>query len=129
MRISVIIPCGTQNPYLIESLSALSKLDYDNYEVIVVSDEEIDLEFPNTRILVTGKLLPSQKRNIGVQFASGEIVAFLDDDAFPEKDWLAVSSQILTETLAACRRGISLYIGLFLKLRPTYSRYLPEIFD
>jgi cellulose synthase/poly-beta-1,6-N-acetylglucosamine synthase-like glycosyltransferase len=105
MRISVIVPCRTESPYLVETLSALDRLDYDDYEVIVVSDKELDFVFPNTHILVSGKLLPSKKRNLGTQIASGEVIAFIDDDAFPEKSWLMVACQILNQTSAAAVCG------------------------
>jgi len=29
-----------------------------------------------------------KKRDLGLKFAKGEILAFIDDDAYPEKDWL-----------------------------------------
>lgn len=105
MRISIIIPTRGQGLYLTESLSRTSKLDYEDYEVIVLSDEPVDLSFPQIQTVVTGRLSPSQKRNLGVQLATGEIVAFIDDDAFPREDWLRRSSQILSETSAAAVCG------------------------
>lgn len=59
-----------------ECLDAISRQTYTNYEVIVLSDE------------VTGKVRPAEKRNLGIKRAKGEIVAFIDDDAYPEADWL-----------------------------------------
>ena len=105
MRMSIIIPTRGQNPYLIENLSRSSRLDYEDYEVIVLSDEPLDLAFPRTRIVVTGRLSPPSKRNLGVQLATGEVVAFLDDDAFPRTDWLRCSSQILSNTSAGAVCG------------------------
>jgi glycosyltransferase involved in cell wall biosynthesis len=64
-------------------------------EIIVVSDhnrplaERVEREMPDLRVLenltargVTGS------RNVAVQAASGQIIAFLDDDAEAEPDWL-----------------------------------------
>ncbi|MCL2104628.1 MAG: glycosyltransferase [Kiritimatiellaeota bacterium] len=39
-------------------------------------------------ILPTGKVRPAEKRNIGIRAARGEVVAFLDDDAYPVPNWL-----------------------------------------
>ena len=36
----------------------------------------------------TGKVRPAEKRNIGIREAKGEIVAFIDDDAYPDPRWL-----------------------------------------
>ncbi len=39
-------------------------------------------------IIPTGPLSPAHKRDIGLASAKGEIIAFIDDDAYPVKDWL-----------------------------------------
>ncbi|MCL1919772.1 MAG: glycosyltransferase [Kiritimatiellaeota bacterium] len=39
-------------------------------------------------IIPTGKTRPAEKRNIGIRAAKGEVVAFLDDDAYPVPNWL-----------------------------------------
>ena len=36
----------------------------------------------------TGKVRPAEKRNIGIKAAKGEIVAFIDDDAYPDAHWI-----------------------------------------
>ena len=40
------------------------------------------------KVVATGKVRPAEKRNIGIKAASGSIVAFIDDDAYPEAHWL-----------------------------------------
>ncbi len=40
------------------------------------------------QIVPTGAINPGAKRDIGLKHAKGEILAFLDDDAYPIKDWL-----------------------------------------
>lgn len=40
------------------------------------------------RIIPTGPVSPARKRDAALKYARGEILAFLDDDAFPDKDWL-----------------------------------------
>ena len=45
--------------------------------------------FANVRVVPTGRVRPAEKRNIGIREATGEIIAFLDDDASPQPQWLA----------------------------------------
>ncbi|WP_246803962.1 glycosyltransferase [Desulfosarcina cetonica] len=53
-------------------------------------------------VIPTGPVNPSVKRNIGAARATGRILAFLDDDAFPETDWLASAAKnFADETVAA----------------------------
>jgi glycosyltransferase involved in cell wall biosynthesis len=89
-RVSIIIPVKNKNKYLVECLDHCLALDYPNFEIIVLSDKEFELFNSSKRIKVvpTGSVSPPRKRDIGLQHASGEILAFLDSDAFPEKDWL-----------------------------------------
>lgn len=74
--VSIVIACPNRSWMLEECLSAISRQTYRNYEVIVLDDEK------------TGKVRPAEKRNIGIREAKGEIVAFIDDDAYPDAHWL-----------------------------------------
>ncbi len=64
------------------------KLDYDNFEILAALDEAEPLDYPKTRIIVTGNVTPPKKRDIASRQARGEILVFIDDDAYPQKDWL-----------------------------------------
>ncbi len=88
--VSVIIACPRASSVLKECLDALSKQTYTNFEVLVLPDEtEPTLEgSPNCRVIPTGKVRPAEKRNKGLAAAKGEIVAFIDDDAYPDCHWL-----------------------------------------
>lgn len=101
MRVSIIIPVIKINDYIRESIPEILKLDHQDLEIIVLPDEDSDEKWPRphrlnsalagrpkTKIISTKISNPSIKRNIGVKEATGEIVAFLDDDAYPKKDWL-----------------------------------------
>jgi glycosyltransferase involved in cell wall biosynthesis/membrane protein implicated in regulation of membrane protease activity len=74
-------------------LEGLRKLDYPDYEVIVVDDGSTD----NTAVIAREWGFPaistpnrglSSARNTGLDAASGEIVAYIDCDARPDRDWL-----------------------------------------
>jgi len=90
--VSVVIACPGDSWMLQECLSALSKQTYRTFEVIVLPDNEEMLEKENgalsLRVIPTGKVRPAEKRNLGIREAKGEIIAFIDDDAYPEAHWL-----------------------------------------
>lgn len=93
IRFSIIIPTKGWNNNLEECLSQCKKLDYTNYEIIVLPDDELHID--GIRVVATGPVSPGEKRNIGVKNANGEIIAFIDDDAYPRKDWLKSAEKYL----------------------------------
>lgn len=86
--VSIIVPYPKDNPFLQECMEHCLKLDYPAFEVILLPDGEEKHDWPHTQIIPTGKIGPSEKRDIGLKHAKGEIVAFLDDDTFPVAGWL-----------------------------------------
>ena len=88
--VSVVIACPAPSPYLTECLNALAHQTYRAFEVIVLPDAPAELgPYPfDLRVLPTGKTRPAEKRNDGIRAARGEVVAFLDDDAYPVPSWL-----------------------------------------
>ncbi len=88
MTVSIIIAVKSDNPNLRQCIEACLKLDYQDFEILVLPDEKIGLSYPKTTVIPTGPLTPPQKRDIAQDKAKGEIIAFLDDDAYPVKGWL-----------------------------------------
>lgn len=89
--ISVVVACRDVDRYARECVQHSLELDYPSFELILLPDSvpsDLDLRSPKLRVRVTGPVLPSVKRNIGVEMARGEIIAFEDSDAFPRQDWL-----------------------------------------
>lgn len=86
--VSIIIPVNRINDYIRESIPHILELDYDDYEIIIFSDCEESEAFPRTRVISTGKVSPAIKRDKAIEYAKGELLAFIDDDAYPMKDWL-----------------------------------------
>ena len=85
-----------RRPHLLgRVLAAVAQLDYPRFEIVVVGDRPnlADFDLPGRlagqiryRCLVRPNV--ARARNIAVEAAAGEIVAFCDDDAVPEPDWL-----------------------------------------
>ena len=99
MKFSIIIPVREINSYLEENILALKSLDYKNFEVIIITDETSDYDFEDERfqIVVSGSKSPGEKRNLGASKATGDVLAFLDDDAYPREDWLIEAAKIFRE--------------------------------
>ncbi len=87
-KVSIIIPVRSDNKNLQECLKYCQRLDYPDYEIIVLPDKAEQLSYSQVKVIPTGAVGPSEKRDIGIKHAQGKILAFLDDDAFPTKDWL-----------------------------------------
>lgn len=91
---SVIIPT-IHPPWLEQVLEALRCQDYDlaGTEILVVGPEREppwSAQDGLVRFISTGQVAPpAVARNLGLRQARGGIVCFLDDDCFPEPDWLA----------------------------------------
>ena len=87
--VSVVVACPNGSWMLDECLAALDRQTYRNFEVIVLPDQEgLAVSSPKATVIPTGKVRPAEKRNIGIKAAKGEIVAFIDDDAYPDPRWL-----------------------------------------
>ncbi len=87
-RVSIIIPVKAVNDYIRDAMQYYAKLDYEDYEILIFPDEESEEMFPNTRIIPSGSVGPADKRDMALKYATGEIFAFIDDDAYPRADWL-----------------------------------------
>lgn len=88
ISVSIIVPLKAPNDYLKECLEHCLDLNYTNYEILVLTDEPAAIDYAKTRVLPTGHVPPSKKRDIGAEHAKGDVLAFIDDDAHPTEDWL-----------------------------------------
>jgi len=87
----VVIDYKKNNPYLIECLDALQKQTYKHFEIILETDHPKKIKYPHLKIIdYQGKYIPpANKRDHGAEVAKGDIIAFIDDDAYPNPNWLA----------------------------------------
>lgn len=97
MKISIIIPMYNSEKYIEKCINSIL-INEGDYEIIVVDDASNDkglsickmLAEKNKKIniisLETNKGV-SNARNIGIQYAKGNFITFVDSDDFLEKDW------------------------------------------
>jgi O-antigen biosynthesis protein len=93
-KVSVVVCVYNGQRTMDACLASLKKLNYPNYEVIVVNDGSTD----GTRQIAEGydyiRLIHqenkglSEARNVGIRAATGDIVAFTDADCMADPDWL-----------------------------------------
>jgi GT2 family glycosyltransferase len=94
-RISVVVASYNGARTLKWCLDSLQRLNYPDYEVILVDDGSTDATqqivslFPMVRCIKHEKNFGlSVARNTGIAAATGEIVAFTDSDCRADEDWL-----------------------------------------
>lgn len=97
MSFSVVIPAWSteREAFLDRCLASLAEQTVEPHEVIVVVDHNPELRarveqrWPDvTAVESVGDRGASNARNTGMRAATGEYVAFLDDDAYATPDWI-----------------------------------------
>jgi GT2 family glycosyltransferase len=89
----VAVGAGAPHTTMEECLHSLMELDYPKYEVLGIDDGSTDAtaqiacKFP-VRLLSGDRLGLSGARNMGLEQAQGEFVAYIDADAQADPDWL-----------------------------------------
>ena len=92
-RITVVVCSYNGARTIRDTFEGLKRVEYPNFDVIVVNDGSTDAtpriaaEY-DVRLISTENRGLSNARNTGWQQSSGEIVAYIDDDAYPDPHWL-----------------------------------------
>jgi glucosyl-dolichyl phosphate glucuronosyltransferase len=116
MTWSIVICTHNRASNLKEALEKLRNLDYpqDKYEIIVVDNgstdntAEVAAEAVRRDAIIyvkEEKLGLSYARNRGIETAKGEFIAFVDDDAWPEPEWLHKLDESFSGPQTACVGG------------------------
>ncbi|OLE16709.1 MAG: hypothetical protein AUI36_37180 [Cyanobacteria bacterium 13_1_40CM_2_61_4] len=113
-KISVVVCSYNGERTIGECLAHLEKLSYSSYEIIVIDDGSTDstadiaAESPGVRLFRYPNGGLSRARNRGLHVATGEIVAYIDDDAYPDPHWLTYLASAFRSTTHAAIGGPNL---------------------
>lgn len=105
---TVIIPTYSRPAALRRCLAAVTRLDYPAYDVIVVDDgsppesavDTVVAEWPTVHYIRQENAGPAAARNRGADRATGDYLAFLDDDCVPHSGWLTQFARQFRQTPA-----------------------------
>jgi len=135
MDVSVVVCTYAMDRYadFCDAVESVQQQSYESVEIIIVVDgneavaERVRREFNSPNIEVHNNDQNqgvSYSRTKGAEIATGEVVAFIDDDAVADSDWISQLVRVYTETDALAVGGRM--VGLWLAGRPWY---LPREFD
>jgi GT2 family glycosyltransferase len=102
-RVSVVVCSYNGARTIRDCLDGLVQLEYPDFEVIVVDDGSTDetaqiaREY-GFRVISTPNRGLSSARNTGLAAATGELVAYIDDDAWPDPHWLTYVADTFLRT-------------------------------
>lgn len=103
-KVSVVVCSYNGSKTLDGCLASLQKLNYPDYEVVLVDDgskdavPQIAARYDYIRYHRQPNRGLSVARNVGMELARGEIIAYTDDDCFADPDWLYFLVSKLLET-------------------------------
>lgn len=82
-------------------LKKYKKLKYPHYEIVIVTEKESDISDKKLpwKIVKAKKngISLGEKRDLGIQASKGSFCAFIDDDAYPDPQWLTNAFNIFRE--------------------------------
>ena len=126
-----VVVCTREHPDVLErQLASLMRLDYPNYEVIVVDNaprtngtRNVAKKFPRVRYVVEPRKGLDYARNTGWQVARNEVIAYTDDDASVDPGWLkGLGYNFIDPKVAACT-GTTYPLELETPAQEYFERY------
>jgi len=133
--VSVIIPTYKRSNYILRAINSILNQTYKNIEIIVIDDNEADDEFSKITQNVLKKLIDSKKiiyikhvtnkgisaaRNTGIKIASGDYIAFLDDD----DEFLPKKIELQLNIFNKSKNNVGLVYGAYLEINENLNKEL-----
>lgn len=112
-KVSVVIPAYNTASYLAEAIESVLHQTYQDFEILAIDDGSTDdtakvasSYAPRVKLIKKKNGGPASARNVGMQQAIGEYIAFLDSDDTWVQDKLAEQVELLERN-----QGIGLVYG------------------
>ena len=139
-NISVIIPTYNRKNFLIQALHSVFNQSYPHIQILVIDDGSSDDTKIAIQPLLKNKNLSfyqqnhqgvSQARNLGIQFAHGQYISFLDSDDLWLKHKILKQIQFLTsqtQYLACYTNEIWIRNGLHVNPKKKHQKFSGSIY-
>ena len=116
-RVSVIIPFYENFIWLEQAIESAFEQSYKNFEIIVVNDGSLESDEPfltkyseKIKYFKTVNKGPAHARNLGIEKATGEYIAFLDSDDLWDSNKLEMQVEFMeNNNLVWTHSGYSLF--------------------
>ncbi|MBR8831082.1 MAG: hypothetical protein N5P05_003789 [Chroococcopsis gigantea SAG 12.99] len=127
LKISCVIVARNSERYLRDAIDSIIAQTYANYEIILVDGQSTDStasiaqSYPGVRYIYQNTLGLAQARNLGLQNARGEWIAFLDSDDrwtpnkltlqanalqnYPSLQYVTAHLQLVSDAATSLRNG------------------------
>src|SRR3989344_3591955 len=97
IKYSFIIPVKEINHYIRESVPKILAIGRDDYEIIIYPDHASGKTWQKTKQIASGPGGPAMKRTLAIRDAQGDILVFMDDDAYPAKNFLELLDDVFSD--------------------------------
>ena len=96
-KVSIVVPFYNPGPFFQQCVSSIFSQDYKNLEILFVNDGSVSGTVPNLTLEVRKKVNVIEQshrgvsvaRNLGLTYATGDYVCFLDSDDFFDKNFIS----------------------------------------
>ncbi len=128
---ATVATCTRERPDdLRRCLAAVLQMPDDGQEILVVDNNpktdatrQVVASFPRVRYVREDQPGLDAARNRALKEARGEIIAFVDDDAAPDANWLRALLRNFADPLVLCVTGLTMPVELQTEAQEWFERY------
>jgi glycosyltransferase involved in cell wall biosynthesis len=128
---ATVVICTRERPDdLRRALTALTALRHEGHELLVVDNapasdatSQVVASYPGVRYVVERVRGLNAARNRALREARGDVVAFTDDDALPEPEWLGALLPNFSDRQVSCVTGLTLPLELETEAQELFEQH------